>query len=361
MKTSMRPMNLCMAFLLALLCGVVLQAQDATTQDSIRLERMLKRFPNADANGDGVLTLDEARRYRQRVRAERGIVDRPSLPLPEGTTKRADLEYGPHGNNVLDLYLPKEAEKPMPLVIFIHGGGFIDGDKNNLSPVILHQCLLRGMAVASINYRFITTDPFPAPLHDSARAVQYLRHHASKWDIDPKRIALFGGSAGGGASLWVALHDDLADPGSADAVARESTRVACAAAIRGQTSYDPRQMREWLGDAILQHRCILPLYGAKNLDEVLNPAPERASLYVECSPIHHVSAGDPPVLLFYTETVPNDPGGAVHSKIFGEQLKAAMDAAGASAKLIANMRQTDDAAVAKDLVAFLAEHLGPGK
>lgn len=361
MKTSVRPINLCMVFLLALLCGAVLQAQDATTQDSIRLERMLKRFPNADANGDGILTLDEARRYRQRVRAERGMPDRPEAPAPEGTTKHADLKYGPHANNVLDLYLPKDAEKPMPLVVFIHGGGFIDGDKSQVSPVILNQCLHRGMAVASINYRFITTDPFPAPLHDSARAVQYLRHHAPEYGIDAKRIALYGGSAGGGTSLWIALHDDLADPDSDDPVARESTRVACAGAIRGQTTYDPRQLKEWLGDVILQHRCALPLYGAKDIDELLNPTPERVKLYEECSPIRHVSADDPPVILFYTDTVSNDPGGAIHSKVFGEKLKAAMEAAGATAELRTDMRQTDDAAVAKDLVVFLAQHLGMGR
>ncbi|HNR31165.1 MAG TPA: alpha/beta hydrolase [Candidatus Hydrogenedentes bacterium] len=331
---------------------------ETTSKNSVRLERALKRFPNADANGDGILTLEEAREYRKRVQVERRARQRPDAPLIAGAVKHADLRYGPHARNVLDLYLPKDAAKPMPLVVFIHGGGFIDGDKGNVSPIILNQCLRRGAAVAAINYRFITTDPFPASLHDAARAVQYLRHNAAKHQIDPKRFAAFGGSAGGGTSLWLALHDDLADPSSDDPVARASSRLVCAGAIAGQTTYDPRELKEWLGDIVLQHRSVLPLYGAKDLDELLQPTPDRAKLFQECSPIHHVSADDPPLILFYRGETTPDVGGAIHSKVFGERLKAALDAVGVLIVLRADMDKTDDAAVAKELVAFLAKHLG---
>ena len=83
------------------------------------------------------------------------------------------------------------------------------------------------------------------PLHDAARALQFVRSKAGEWNIDKQRIGASGGSAGACSSLWLALHDDLADPQSDDPVARESTRLWCAAVSGAQTTLDPQQMKEW--------------------------------------------------------------------------------------------------------------------
>ncbi len=97
---------------------------------------------------------------------------------------------------------------------------------------MLPKLLEEGISVASVEYRFIaeaTADgvvpPVHGPLHDAARALQFVRSKASEWNIDKSKIAASGGSAGACTSLWLAFHSDLADPKSADPIARESTRL----------------------------------------------------------------------------------------------------------------------------------------
>ena len=75
--------------------------------------------------------------------------------------------------------------------------------------------------------------------------MQFVRSKAAEWNIDKQRIGASGGSAGACSSLWLAFHDDMADPKSSDPVARESTRLWCAAVIGAQTTLDPQQMKEW--------------------------------------------------------------------------------------------------------------------
>src|SRR5689334_12091608 len=120
-------------------------------------------------------------------------------------------KYGPHERNVLDLWKAK-SEGPTPLVVFIHGGGFLVGHKEYVKAELIRRCRENGISVAAINYRFSSQAPFPAPFHDAARAIQYLRSKAREWNLDPSRFGGTGGSAGGGLSLWLAFHDDLADP-----------------------------------------------------------------------------------------------------------------------------------------------------
>src|SRR5581483_7212916 len=112
--------------------------------------------------------------------------------------------------------------------------------------------LREGISVVSVEYRFIpeaTKDgevpPVKGPLHDAARALQLVRSKAAEWNIDKQRIGANGGSAGACSSLWLAFHDDLADPKSDDPIARESTRLWCAAVTAPQTTLDPQQMKEW--------------------------------------------------------------------------------------------------------------------
>src|SRR5262245_16429938 len=102
------------------------------------------------------------------------------LPKPS----QGNVAYGPHERNVLDLWQAK-SDKPTPLVVFIHGGGFRGGDKSNLAPGLLALCLKEGISVAAINYRLSQHAPFPAPMLDSGRAIQYLRSRAKDWNLDP--------------------------------------------------------------------------------------------------------------------------------------------------------------------------------
>ncbi len=115
--------------------------------------------------------------------------------LPEGTRVEKNLEYGPHGDgNKLDLYLPEKADKPLPLIIWIHGGGWEAGSKEN--PMGLGM-LKQGYAVASINYRLSQEAKYPAQIEDCKAAVRFLRANAKKYNLDPDHFGVFGASAGG--------------------------------------------------------------------------------------------------------------------------------------------------------------------
>src|SRR5262249_34910459 len=143
----------------------------------------------------------------------------PARPAPT----HQDVKYGPHERNILDFW-QAESKEPTPVLVSIHGGGFVQGDKN-VNPQLLKECLEAGISVAAINYRYSTQAIAPAPFRDGTRAIQFIRSKAKDWNLDPKRIAATGGSAGAGMSLWIGCHDDLADPKSDDPVLRQSTRL----------------------------------------------------------------------------------------------------------------------------------------
>lgn len=158
-------------------------------------------------------------------------------------------KYGLHERNVFDLWLAK-SEKPTPLVVYVHGGGFTEGDKSRyyLSEDVV-RFLNAGVSVALINYRFMNQPPYGilGSMNDSKRCIQYLRFHAEKFNIDKNRIACTGGSAGAGTALWLAFSDDMADPQNNDPVLRESTRLTCAGAFATQSTYDIFQWDKILG------------------------------------------------------------------------------------------------------------------
>jgi acetyl esterase/lipase len=164
----------------------------------------------------------------------------------------AEVAYGPHERQVLDFW-KADSNRPTPLVFVIHGGGWQGGDKSRVVRFVnVEELLAAGISVVSINYRYVSQagaagikPPVQAPLHDAARALQFVRSKAAEWNLDKARIGATGGSAGACSSLWLALHGDLADPNSSDSVARESTRLWCAAVIGAQTTLDPQQMKEW--------------------------------------------------------------------------------------------------------------------
>jgi acetyl esterase/lipase len=121
----------------------------------------------------------------------------PEKKAPDGAkTVERDLEYGPHGvGNKLDLYLPEKADGPMPLLIWIHGGGWLAGSKDD--GVAGLGMLKLGYGVASINYRLSQEAKYPAQIEDCKAAVRFLRANAKKYNLDPDHIGVFGASAGG--------------------------------------------------------------------------------------------------------------------------------------------------------------------
>jgi acetyl esterase len=137
----------------------------------------------------------------------------PAAAQPKARPKPelADVKYGPHERNVLDLWKAK-SDTPAPLVVFIHGGGFHAGGKEAVPPPLVRGLRAAGVSVMSVNYRLSPGVAFPAHYTDYARAIPFARSRAGDWNLDPKRVAAVGGSAGAGTSLWIGFHADLADP-----------------------------------------------------------------------------------------------------------------------------------------------------
>jgi len=236
------------------------------------------------------------------------------------------VAYSEHAPCKLDLWIA-EGEGPRPLLVYIHGGGWTGGDKHR-KPEQVQPFLAKGISYAAVNYRHTPAHPLPAPVHDAARAIQYLRSRAGEWNIRKDRIVLTGGSAGACTSTWLLFHDDLADPNSEDPVLRESTRVSGAAVSAGQTSIDPKIIEPWLGANVLKHRMIWFAVGAKDMRDALNNYDQHRDLYVEFSPINHLSSDDPPLLMTYPPdmTLPSkNAGHGIHHGMYGVKVKEQAD------------------------------------
>ena len=239
---------------------------------------------------------------------------KPAKPQAKPAAKRqsgpkptlADVPYGPHPKQVLDFY-KAESSTPTPLVFYIHGGGWMGGKK---APFNASEYLKAGISVVSIEYRFIpeaTADkvvpPVKGPLTDAARALQFVRSKAKEWNIDKTRIGATGGSAGACSSLWLAFHDDMADPKSSDPIARESTRLTCAAVNVAQTSLDPKQMKEWTPNSNYGGHAFGftgdKKTGKSQFQEFLEGREKILPWIKEYSPYELVTADDPPIFLSY--------------------------------------------------------------
>lgn len=203
------------------------------------VQRLLKFAPEADVDHDGKLSQDELRQYLLKLKASMPAAGKGKKTGASALPPTfSDVKYGPYERNVLDFWLARNTNQPAPLIVFIHGGGFVAGDKAKASPEQIRQALEGGAAFMSICYRFRPEAPIQDILRDSARSIQFVRLHAAEYHIDPKRVASYGGSAGAGTSLWLATHDDLADPKAEDPVLRQSSRLSAAGMLNGQSTYN---------------------------------------------------------------------------------------------------------------------------
>jgi len=254
----------------------------------------------------------------------------PNLPQPS----QSEIRYGKHERNVLDFW-KAESISPTPVAFVIHGGGWKGGSKERLDrfadPIALLQA---GISVVAINYRYVTSDespPVKAPLHDAARALQFVRSKAKEWNINKNRIGAAGGSAGACSSLWLAFHDDLADPKNKDPILRESSRLQCAAVTGAQTTLDPKQMKEWTPNSKYGGHA----FGLHPFDAFLKNRNEIMPWIKEYSPFANVTEDDPPIFLQYKSPpalgqVQKDP---THTSNFGVKLQEHCIAKGVKCEL----------------------------
>ena len=272
------------------------------------------------------------------------LADVPAADTPTHKPTFAVVPYGPHALQKLDFYQAK-SETPTPVVFFIHGGGWLNGDKagfNNQKPY-----LDAGISVVSINYRLIPdaeaaglVPPVQGPLRDAARALQFVRSKVAEWHLDKQRIGATGSSAGSCSSLWLAFHPDMAEAKNADPVARESTRLSCVAVVRAQTSLDPQQMREWIpNNNYGAHAFGFKGEGGNNATAYAEFLAKRETILpwiAEYSPYALLTADDPPVYLFYnTPPAMGQPQeSTAHSANFGVGLQQQCRKLGVECELV---------------------------
>ena len=332
--------------LLLLLFCILADAPIASAQqlNAQQKARLLKRFPQIDKNGDGELSADELEAIRpqlEKAMKRRKEQAASSQPKPQGPAPtHADLKYGDHKNTVMDVWLA-ESQKPTAVVVAIHGGGFTGGDKSKYhGGKELRECLENGVSFVSINYRFRNQDPrgIRACLYDSARAIQFIRHHAKEWNIDKERIAAFGGSAGAGTSLWLACHDDMADPSNSDPVLRESTRLVAAGLNGTQATYDVLQWPEFIPSKVKwsaelarkRGADMTSAYGLESMEDL--ETVDGKAIRKELDMLAWMSKDDPPIWMNNNmrggPTDPLDKGHVNHHPAHVERLKKRADEVG---------------------------------
>jgi acetyl esterase/lipase len=226
----------------------------------------------------------------------------------------------------LDLWVPDSATPP-PLVVWVHGGGFMFGDRRylpeTLRPNQVFDALLEaGLAVATIDYRHALEAPFPAQLHDAKAAVRYLRAHADELGISTERIGIAGESAGAHIAALVGLTAHRPDLEGPHGVLGESSAVDVVVDWYGPTDLQTMPRVE-----------LPPAIAAKLPPEMATPPEEHLTRGLEgaaradASPVTHVTAEAPPFLLVHGTAdwlVPYAQS---------EQLHAALTAAGVSSTL----------------------------
>jgi acetyl esterase/lipase len=265
-------------------------------------------------------------------------------PGPRLTPTVANFAYANDSKKQRFDFWQAKSDKPTPVLLMIHGGAWVGGNKNIYRTEQIQSFLDAGISVAAIDYRFIAEameqkvePPVKAPLMDCARALQTIRSKAKEWNIDPKRIGTTGSSAGACTSLWLAFHDDLAKPDSSDPIERESTRLICAAVIRAQTSLDPKDVREWIPNAVYGgHAFGFAGQGRQRGDEfklLLANREKLMPLIKEYSPMALVTKNDPPIYLDYPEQKLQPKAGQeepnpTHSAMYGVKLAEKLEATG---------------------------------
>jgi acetyl esterase/lipase len=236
-----------------------------------------------------------------------------TMPIPPGTRVLRDLAYVPDGHErqKLDLYLPEKGGN-LPLIVWIHGGGWQNGSKDRTQAV---KFVPQGYAVASINYRLSSHAIFPAQIEDCKAAIRWLRAHAKEHGIDPQRIGVWGSSAGGHLVAMLGVTGDVKefDKGlNLD----QSSRVQCVVDFFGPTELFTMQAQTVIQGPINHDAPESP--ESKLIGATVKEAKAKAD---KASPLTYVSKGGAPILIMHGDKDPLVP--LKQSEVFLEALKKA--------------------------------------
>jgi acetyl esterase/lipase len=217
--------------------------------------------------------------------------------LPPGIKMEKDISYVPNGDEAqkLDLYLPEKAsEKPLPLIVHIHGGGWIGGNKY---PCPVALMVLRGYAVASVEYRFSQKAIFPAQIQDCQAAIRWLRAHSKEYNFDTEHVGVIGGSAGGHLSALVGTSGGKNAFPKIGGNEEQSDRVQAVCDIYGPSDFstvvqqaaDDKNVKN-----IFQFNTPKDPYSSL-IGTKLDDKPKADAV----SPVHYVTQDNPPIVILH--------------------------------------------------------------
>ncbi len=250
-------------------------------------------FRRLDQNGDGTITSEEFQKKAQRNGRQQPGGGRR---IPDGVKVIKDLEYASVAGESLrlDLYLPEKPGAKLPLLVWIHGGGWTKGSKTTVNPMFIHLAA-EGYATASIDYRLDGLTSHPKQIHDCKGAIRWLRANANKYRYDVTRIGVGGGSAGGHLVLLLGLSSGIEElEGDVGGNRDQSSQVHAVVDLYGPSA--------------------LGLFAEQSKRFSHNKTPE---LLKSASPITYLSKDDPPLLIFHGDedrVVPLDQSKQMHKQ-----------------------------------------------
>ncbi len=248
-------------------------------------------FARIDTNKDGVITREEDRAYFAARNA-----NRPPLRLPDSVRVVADLAYANNDNprQSLDLVLPRSvsATTRRPLVVFIHGGGWRNGNKQSGRSLVARYVASGKYVGATIGYRLSDEATWPAQIHDCKAAIRWLRANAGQYGIDPDRIGVMGTSAGGHLVAMLGVSEGIKElEGMIGGDRDQSSSVRCVVDMFGPTEL--LTMDDYPGKLV---------HNSPNSPEsrlVGGALQDNKAISRNASPVTHVSRNDAPILIVH--------------------------------------------------------------
>lgn len=223
--------------------------------------------------------------------------------IPAGIRAYQDITFKETAEKELklDIYQPESLSQPTPLLIFIHGGSWKSGNKDDYRRYLV-DFAAKGYVTATVSYRFSQEAPFPAAFHDVDCAVRWLLSHAGEYQIDPERVALIGGSAGAHLAMMVAYH-------AQDSTFKPECHIDIPAKVSAVVNiYGPVDLTT---DFAISHPSVIRFVGREYSEET-------REAYEACSPLMFTSPDDPPTLTFHgtiDEVVPVSQADSLHARL----------------------------------------------
>ena len=301
-------------------------------------------FERIDTDKDGFVTLEEDTFFRNNPR-------RNTVQIPEGVTVHRDLIYGRVGDRELplDLYLPPDTSSPVPVVIWVHGGGWRGGAKGNGGRA--RNMTTRGFAVVDVEYRLSGEAIFPAQIEDCKTAVRWVRANAEKYNLDPDRIGAWGSSAGGHLVAMMGLtHDE--NVFETEDHSQYSSEVQAICNWFGPTDF--LRMNDFEGR--IDHDA------ADSPESMLigGPIQENVEKVAAANPITYVSKNDPPMLILHGEkdlSVPYNQSELLYDAMQKAGLEVTLYKVVNAGHGFGNATQDSTASLVEMSVQFLEKHL----